>query len=77
MLRLYIIRTGIAQVSSFNGRTGNVSPETGDYTSDMIAETDEKQFASKDEKISWNNRLTDADKNGKLYGRKKGRVEIL
>ena len=43
MLRLYIIRTGIAQVSSFNGRTGNVSPETGDYTSDMITETDGKQ----------------------------------
>jgi hypothetical protein len=68
----------ISQVSSFNGRTGNVSPETGDYTSDMIAETDEKQFASKDEKISWNNRLTDAVKNGKLYGRKNGEwVEIV
>lgn len=68
----------ISQVSSFNGRTGNVSPETGDYTSDMITETDEKQFASKDEKISWNNRLTDADKNGKLYGRKNGEwVEIV
>ena len=62
----------ISQVSSFNGRTGNVSPEPGDYTSDMITETDGKQFASKDEKISWNNRLTDADKNGKLYGRKNG-----
>lgn len=62
----------ISQVSSFNGRTGNISPESGDYTSDMIAETDEKQFASKDEKISWNNRLTDADRNGKLYGRKNG-----
>ena len=62
----------ISQVSSFNGRTGNVSPETGDYTSDMITETDKKQFASKDEKISWNNRLADADRNGKLYGRKNG-----
>ena len=62
----------ISQVSSFNGRTGNVSPESGDYTSGMITETDEKQFASKNEKISWNNRLTDADRNGKLYGRKNG-----
>ena len=68
----------ISQVSSFNGRTGNVSPETGDYTSDMIAETDGKQFVSKSEKISWNNRLTDADKNGKLYGRKNGEwIEIV
>ena len=62
----------ISQVSSFNGRTGNVSPESGDYTSDMITETNKKQFASKDEKISWNSRLTDADRNGKLYGRKNG-----
>ena len=62
----------ISQVSSFNGRTGNVSPETGDYASDMITETTEKQFVSNDEKISWNNRLADADKNGKLYGRKNG-----
>ena len=62
----------ISQVSSFNGRTGNVTPESGDYTSDMITETDGKQFASKYEKISWNNRLTDADRNGKLYGRKNG-----
>ena len=65
------ISTG-GSVSSFKGRTGDISPETGDYTSDMITETDEKQFASKDEKISWNNRLDDADKNGKLYGRKNG-----
>ena len=47
MLRLYIIRTGIAQVSSFNGRTGNVSPETGDYTSDMITETDGSNLQAK------------------------------
>lgn len=68
----------ISQVSSFNGRTGNVAPESGDYTSDMITETDEKQFASKDEKISWNNRVPDAANNGKLHGRKNGEwVEII
>ena len=44
----------------------------------MITETDEKQFVTKDEKISWNSRVTDAVKNGKLYGRKNGDwVEIV
>ena len=59
-------------VYSFKGRTGDISPNTGDYASDMITETTKKQFVSKDEKISWNNRLADADRNGKLYGRKNG-----
>ena len=59
-------------VYSFKGRTGDISPNTGDYASDMITETTKKQFVSKDEKISWNNRLADANRNGKLYGRKNG-----
>ena len=59
-------------VYSFKGRTGDISPNTGDYTSDMITETTKKQFVSNNEKISWNNKLTDADRNGKLYGRKNG-----
>lgn len=65
-------------VYSFKGRTGDISPNTGDYASDMITETTKKQFVSKDEKISWNNRVTDAASNGKLYGRKNGEwVEIV
>ena len=59
-------------VYSFKGRTGDISPNTGDYASDMITETTKKQFVSKDEKISWNNRVTDAASNGKLYGRING-----
>ena len=64
--------TVISGMASFNGRAGNVFPTVGDYDANMITETDKKQFASKDEKISWNNRLADADRNGKLYGRKNG-----
>ena len=59
-------------VSSFKGRTGDISPDIGDYASDMITETTEKQFVSNDEKISWNSKLTDADMDGKLYGRING-----
>ena len=59
-------------VSSFKGRTGDISPDIGDYTSDMITETTEKQFVSNDEKISWNSKLTDAYMDGKLYGRING-----
>ena len=59
-------------VYSFKGRTGDISPNTGDYASDMITETTKKQFVSKDEKISWNNRVTDAAADGKLYGRMNG-----
>ena len=59
-------------VYSFKGRTGDISPNTGDYASDMITETTKKQFVSNNEKISWNNKLTDADIDGKLYGRING-----
>ena len=59
-------------MNSFNGRTGNVSPKTGDYASDMITETTEKQFVSNDEKISWNSKLADASMDSKLYGRMNG-----
>ena len=59
-------------VYSFKGRTGDISPNTGDYASDMITETTKKQFVSNNEKISWNNKLTDADMDGKLYGRING-----
>ena len=59
-------------VSSFKGRTGDISPNIGDYASDMITETTEKQFVSNDEKISWNSKLTDAYMDGKLYGRING-----
>ena len=59
-------------MNSFNGRTGNVSPKIGDYASDMITETTEKQFVSNDEKISWNRKLADASMDSKLYGRKNG-----
>ncbi len=59
-------------VSSFKGRTGDISPETGDYASDMITETTEKQFVSNDEKISWNSKLADASMDSKLYGRMNG-----
>ena len=59
-------------MNSFNGRIGNVSPETGDYASDMITETTEKQFVSNDEKISWNSKLSDASMDSKLYGRMNG-----
>ena len=77
-LELASISIGGSTYYSFNGRTGNVSPETGDYTSDMIAETDEKQFASKDEKISWNSKLADASMDSKLYGRMNGGwIEIV
>ena len=59
-------------VYSFKGRTGDISPNTGDYASDMITETTKKQFVSNNEKIVIPTSLLDADSDGKLYGRKDG-----
>ena len=70
-LELASISVG-GSMHSFNGRAGNVSPEAGDYASDMITETNEKQFVSNDEKISWNSKLADASMDSKLYGRMNG-----
>lgn len=42
-------------VNSFNGRTGNVIPVAGDYTTDQITEG-VKKFVTDSEKTSWSNK---------------------
>lgn len=62
----------ISGVTSFNTRTGNIMPQAGDYTAEMVTESDEKQFVTAEDKVSWNNRVPDAPFNGQVYGRKNG-----
>jgi hypothetical protein len=40
-------------VTSFNGRTGNLAPQDGDYTAAMIAETLAKRYVSTDQIAAW------------------------
>lgn len=45
-------------VASFNGRTGNIGPQTGDYTSNQIAETTTKVFVTPEQKTDWTSKET-------------------
>lgn len=67
----------ISGVASFNARTGNIIPQAGDYTAEMITESDLKQFVTAEDKVSWNNRVTDAPSNGQVYGRRNGEWTIV
>lgn len=40
-------------VASFNGRTGNVAPQAGDYITNNISETLTKQFVTPEQKAKW------------------------
>jgi len=40
-------------VASFNGRTGNIGPQTGDYSSNQISETTDKRFVTSDQINKW------------------------
>lgn len=40
-------------VASFNGRTGNIGPLSGDYTSNQITETLTKRFVTSDQITEW------------------------
>ncbi|WP_406642942.1 discoidin domain-containing protein [Pectobacterium brasiliense] len=45
---------GVSGVASVFGRTGVVTAQSGDYTADQITETATREFASPDEKATWN-----------------------
>ncbi|MEQ9874605.1 discoidin domain-containing protein [Pectobacterium brasiliense] len=45
---------GVSGVASVFGRTGVVTAQSGDYTADQIIETATREFASPDEKATWN-----------------------
>lgn len=50
-------RLGNAQaigVSSFNGRTGNVAPQAGDYDAGKISETLERRYVTTEQITAWN-----------------------
>lgn len=54
-------RLGNAQgvgVESFNGRTGNISSQLGDYITDQIQETLTKQFVTPEQKLDWSSKET-------------------
>jgi hypothetical protein len=40
-------------VASFNGRTGNIAPQSGDYIAAMISETPEKRFVTSSQISEW------------------------
>lgn len=49
-----MLGSGIAGgVGSFNSRTGNVLPQSGDYTAAQITESATKQFVTADQKAEW------------------------
>lgn len=45
-------------VQSFNGRTGNVAPQAGDYTAAMITETTDRTFISPNDRTRWDEKAT-------------------
>lgn len=59
-------------VSTFNSRTGNVLPISGDYTADQITQTLTREFVTPSQKTLWNNKLSDAPVDGVSYLRKNG-----
>jgi len=47
-------------VQSFNGRTGNVVPLAGDYTTALITPTVDRSFISEADRVRWDNKSTPA-----------------
>lgn len=45
-------------VSSFNGRTGNIGPQVGDYNTAQITEVVNKQFVTDTQKVEWSDKET-------------------
>ena len=45
-------------VQSFNGRTGNVVPQAGDYTAALITETTDRTFISPNDRTRWDEKAT-------------------
>jgi hypothetical protein len=45
-------------VASFNGRTGNIGPQTGDYNTGQITELVDKQFVTDVQKAEWSGKET-------------------
>lgn len=45
-------------VQSFNGRTGNVAAQAGDYTAAMITETTDRTFISPNDRTRWDEKAT-------------------
>lgn len=62
-------------VQSFNARTGNVLPTTGDYTADQITQTANREFVTPSQKLSWDLKLSDAPNDGITYVRRDGAWE--
>lgn len=50
-------------VASFNGRTGNIGPQPGDYTTNLIAPTVDKQYVSEAQINTWNAKPTSTQMN--------------
>lgn len=46
-------------VQSFNGRTGNVAPQAGDYTTAQITTTTDRSFISDADRLRWDNKPTE------------------
>lgn len=47
-----------AGVLTFNGRTGNVAPQSGDYNTNQITETLTKEFVTPEQKAEWSAKET-------------------
>lgn len=53
-------------VSSFNGRTGAIGPQNGDYITNQISETLTKQFVTPEQKSLWDAKPTVEQVDGKI-----------
>lgn len=47
-------------VQSFNGRTGNIDPQSGDYTAAMITTNGDRNFISDTDRTRWDDKATPA-----------------
>lgn len=53
-------------VGSFNGRTGNVAPQQGDYTTATVIETVDKRYVTPSQMVEWNAKTSVAQVDNKI-----------
>jgi hypothetical protein len=57
-------------VASFNGRTGNTSPQAGDYTTALVTEAVDKRYVTSAQITQWNGAATSASVDTKIAAQK-------
>lgn len=62
-------------VASFNGRTGNIGPMTGDYNTSQISEIVDKQFVTGEQIIDWTSKETTIGSQTKANNAKQAAID--